>query len=180
MADGFLLDVLVIDEASQVGLLEAGLALSCCRNLVVVGDLRQLLQFGNDAAEGLEPPRPGYDCRRHNILSSMLELYSDIPRTLLKEHYRCDPAIIGFCNKAFYSGELIPYTAAGAEQPMMLRAHGRRDPVFVSTEAAAAPTSVRSTSSSTRSFRPTARTCPAPTSASPRLTDGRSTRSPTH
>lgn len=120
VADGFLLDVLVIDEASQVGLLEAGLALSCCRNLVVVGDLRQLLQFGNDAAEGLEPPRPGYDCRRHNILSSMLELYSDIPRTLLKEHYRCDPAIIGFCNKAFYSGELIPYTAAGAEQPMVL------------------------------------------------------------
>ena len=120
VADGFLLDVLVIDEASQVGLLEAGLALSCCRNLVVVGDLRQLPQFGNDAAEGLEPPQPGYDCRRHNILSSMLELYSDIPRTLLKEHYRCDPAIIGFCNKAFYSGELIPYMAAGAEQPMVL------------------------------------------------------------
>ena len=46
VADGFLLDVLVIDESSQVGLLEAGLALSCCRNLVVVGDLRQLPQFG--------------------------------------------------------------------------------------------------------------------------------------
>ena len=120
MADGVLLDVLVIDEASQVGLLEAGLALSCCRNLVVVGDLRQLPQFGNDAAEGLEPPRAGYDCRRHNILSSLLELYDHLPRTLLKEHYRCDPAIIGFCNKAFYAGELIPYTVAGAEQPMVL------------------------------------------------------------
>jgi AAA domain/Protein of unknown function (DUF2726) len=120
VADGFLLDVLIVDEASQVGLLEAGLALSCCRNVVVVGDLRQLPQIVDDAAEGLEPPRPAYDCRRHNILSSLLELYDDLPRTLLKEHYRCDPAIIGFCNKAFYGGELVPYTAAGAEQAMVL------------------------------------------------------------
>jgi AAA domain/Protein of unknown function (DUF2726) len=120
IADGSLLDVL-IDEASQVGLLEAGLALSCCRNLVVVGDLRQLPQIVGDAADGLEPPQSAYDCRRHNILSSLIELYADaLPRTLLKEHYRCDPAIIGFCNKAFYGGELIPFTAAGTEQAMVL------------------------------------------------------------
>jgi hypothetical protein len=120
IADGYLLDYLVIDEASQVSLLAAGLAMSCCRNLVVVGDLRQLPQIDNDAAEGLEPSGPAYDCRRHNILSSLLKLYPDLPRTLLREHYRCDPAIIGFCNKAFYDGELIPYTVAGAEQPMVV------------------------------------------------------------
>lgn len=36
------LEHFIIDEASQVNLLAAGLALSRCRNVVVVGDLRQL------------------------------------------------------------------------------------------------------------------------------------------
>ena len=27
--------------------------------------------------------------------------------TLLREHYRCDPEIIGFCNKRFYNGKLV-------------------------------------------------------------------------
>ncbi|WP_243277764.1 C-terminal helicase domain-containing protein [Clostridium yunnanense] len=26
-------------------------------------------------------------------------LYEDVPKTLLKEHYRCHPKIIDFCNK---------------------------------------------------------------------------------
>jgi hypothetical protein len=121
IADGYLLDYLIIDEASQVDLLVAGLALSCCRNLVVVGDLRQLPPIPHDAAADLVPPRPAYDCRQHSILSSLAELYGDdLPRTLLREHYRCDPAIIGFCNKKFYQGELIPYTTSGAERPMIV------------------------------------------------------------
>jgi AAA domain/Protein of unknown function (DUF2726) len=121
IANGYLLDYLIIDEASQVDLLVTGLALSCCRNLVVVGDLRQLPPIPRDAAADLVPPRPAYDCRQHSILSSLAELYGDdLPRTLLREHYRCDPAIIGFCNKKFYEGELIPYTTSGAERPMIV------------------------------------------------------------
>lgn len=51
-----------------------------------------------------------YDYERHNILSSLIELYGDtLPRTMLREHYRCDPAIIGFCNKKYYGGQLIPF-----------------------------------------------------------------------
>ena len=107
--DGHLLDYIVIDEASQVDLLAAGLALARCRNLVVVGDSQQLPQISRDAAAGLEPPGPAYDYREHSILlRRYLELYPDVPRTLLREHYRCDPAIIGFCNKAFYGGALTP------------------------------------------------------------------------
>jgi hypothetical protein len=121
IADGHLLDYLIIDEASQVNLLLAGLAMSCCRNLVVVGDRRQLSPIPLDAAAHLVPPRLAYDCREHNLLSSLAELYGDdLPRTLLREHYRCDPAIIGFCNKKFYDGELIPYTTNGAERPMIV------------------------------------------------------------
>lgn len=119
VAGGRLLDYLIIDEASQVDLLTAALALASCRNLVVVGDQRQLPPIVKEAA-GLVPPRPAYDVGR-NLLSSLAELYGDdLPRTLLREHYRCDPAIIGFCNKSFYGGELIPYRIAGGERPMIV------------------------------------------------------------
>jgi hypothetical protein len=121
IANGYLLDHLIIDEASQVDLLAAGLALSCCRNVVVVGDLRQLPHIANEAADGLVSPKPAYDYREHNILSSLTHLYrDDLPRTRLREHYRCDPAIIGFCNKAFYGGELIPFTTSDAKRPMIV------------------------------------------------------------
>jgi very-short-patch-repair endonuclease len=120
IADGYLLDYLIIDEASQVNLLLAGLAMSCARNVVVVGDQRQLSPIPISAANGLMPPVPAYDCQ-HNLLASLSELYgADLPRTLLCEHYRCNPVIIGFCNKKFYGGELVPYTSSDAEQPMIV------------------------------------------------------------
>jgi very-short-patch-repair endonuclease len=120
IADGYLLDYLIIDEASQVNLLLAGLAMSCARHVVVVGDQRQLPPIPLDAASGLMPPVPAYECQ-HNLLASLSELYgTSLPRTLLCEHYRCDPVIIGFCNKKFYGGELIPYTSGGAERPMIV------------------------------------------------------------
>jgi hypothetical protein len=120
IADGYLLDYLIIDEASQVNLLLAGLAMSCARNVVVVGDQRQLPPIPVDAAEGLMPPAPAYECQR-NLLASLSELYgASLPRMLLREHYRCDPVIIGYCNKKFYEGELIPYTTCGAEPAMIV------------------------------------------------------------
>jgi AAA domain/Protein of unknown function (DUF2726) len=122
VAEGYLLDYLIIDEASQVNLPLAGLAMSCARRVIVVGDQRQLPPIPINAANGLTPPAPAYDCQR-NLLGALSELYGDgLPRTLLCEHYRCDPVIIGFCNKKFYRGELIPYTSAsaGAGRPMIV------------------------------------------------------------
>jgi hypothetical protein len=121
ISDGYLLDYLIIDEASQVNLLLAGLAMSCARNVVVVGDQKQLPPIPVEAAADLTPPIPAYDCRQHSLLSSLSELHgADLPSALLREHYRCDPVIIGFCNKKFYEGELIPYTTSGAERPMIV------------------------------------------------------------
>lgn len=116
--DGYLFDYLIIDEASQVDLLAAGLALSCARNVIVVGDLRQLQHIPvMGAARRARPaPAPSYDYGRHNILSSIIERFGAvIPRTMLREHYRCDPAIIDFCNRKFYGGQLIPYTKSDPE-----------------------------------------------------------------
>jgi hypothetical protein len=49
-----------------------------------------------------------YRYSSNSFLSSLCQLYPNIPQTLLREHYRCDPLIIGFCSKQFYNGELIP------------------------------------------------------------------------
>jgi AAA domain/Protein of unknown function (DUF2726) len=120
IAEGYLLDYLIIDEASQVNLPLAGLAMSCARRIIVVGDQRQLPPIPIAAANGLTPPTPAYDCQR-NLLAALPELYgAGLPRTLLREHYRCNQVIIGFCNKKFYRGELIPYTSAEAERPMIV------------------------------------------------------------
>ncbi len=115
---GRLLDYLIIDEASQVDLLAAAIAMACCRNLVVVGDLAQLPFIDNLKKKKDQPPppispAPVYDYQSHSILSALSELYGEtLPRVMLREHYRCDPSIIGFCNKKFYREELIPFTSS--------------------------------------------------------------------
>ena len=124
LPEGYLLDYLIIDEASQVDLLSAALALKHARNVIVVGDLRQIQHIADKAACDSSPPAPSpaYDYQQHNILSSLIALYGDaLPRTMLQEHYRCDPAIIGFCNKKFYDGQLIPFTnSVPGSQPLRI------------------------------------------------------------
>lgn len=117
---GRMVDYLVIDEASQVDLLAAGTALARCRNVVVVGDLRQLPHIP-DVREPAPAPAPAYDYREHSILSSIIELYGEhLPRRILREHYRCDPQIIGFCNRKFYDDELIPFTRSTLDSAPMV------------------------------------------------------------
>ncbi|MGO4188436.1 AAA domain-containing protein [Pseudarthrobacter sp. TAF60_1] len=120
---GFLLDYLIIDESSQVDLLAAGLALACARNVIVVGDLQQLPHIPQrGASERSRPaPAPEYDYGKHSILSSMIERFgAGLPRTMLREHYRCDPAIIDFCNRKFYGGQLVPYTTSDPENKALV------------------------------------------------------------
>ena len=40
-----------------------------------------------------------------------MKLYKEeLPKTLLSEHYRCHPKIIGFCNEKFYDDKLVIMT----------------------------------------------------------------------
>lgn len=108
-------DYLIMDEASQVDVAAGALALNCARNAVIVGDLKQLPNVVDDKKEetsnavfmhyGIEE---GYRFSTNSFLSSLCKLLPDVPSTLLREHYRCHPLIIGFCSKQFYDGELIP------------------------------------------------------------------------
>ncbi|MFC9434916.1 AAA domain-containing protein [Nocardia sp. NPDC057030] len=105
-----LLDYLIIDEASQVDLVTVSPVLACARNLIVVGDLEQLPPVTTDLAAAPPAPDPVFEYRR-SVLSSIIERFNDqAPRVMLREHYRCDPDIIEFCNRKFYGGKLIPYT----------------------------------------------------------------------
>lgn len=108
-------DYLIMDEASQVDIAAGALALSCAKNAVIVGDLKQLPNVVDSQTEevvsavfakyGIDE---AYRYSTNSFLSSICKLYPKIPQTLLREHYRCDPLIIGFCSKQFYNGELIP------------------------------------------------------------------------
>ncbi|MGN0022321.1 MAG: AAA domain-containing protein [Sphingobacterium hotanense] len=65
--------------------------------------------------------KESYRFSRHSLLSSLLELFPNIPKTLLKEHYRCHPKIIEFCNKKFYNNQLIVHTDfSGERQPLLV------------------------------------------------------------
>lgn len=115
-------DYVIIDEASQVDVATGALALSNAYNAVIVGDGKQLPNVVTDStaavAEKLfsvfELPC-GYDFAKCSFLKSVCKIIPNAPRTLLKEHYRCHPKIINFCNQKFYGGELVIMTKDSGE-----------------------------------------------------------------
>ncbi|OMD31822.1 hypothetical protein BJP48_14585 [Paenibacillus odorifer] len=123
-----LFDYVIIDESSQVDLVTGALALSCCKRAIIVGDTKQLPQIvsmeiekkvGCAASANIDE---AYNYFQHNLLSSMLALYGDdIPKVMLKEHYRCHPKIIQFCNQKYYNGDLITFTTEeDTEVPLLI------------------------------------------------------------
>ena len=122
----FLFDYLIMDEASQVDVSTGALALSCAKNVVIVGDKKQLpnvvTTLDKKKAEQIFSEykiNPAYDFSSHSFLSSLEELISDIPQTLLREHYRCHPKIINFCNQKFYDNQLLIMTNDNNEKDVL-------------------------------------------------------------
>ena len=119
IAPGAVLDYVIIDEASLQDIVPGILPLGCAKNLIVVGDNRQLPHI--PVALGLRAPAEAYDCEHYNLLDSCIAVFQDaLPRTLLKEHYRCHPRIIQFCNQQFYDNALVPMTEDKGEAPLRL------------------------------------------------------------
>lgn len=116
--EGFLYDYLIIDEGSQVNIVTACIAFACAKNVVLVGDKMQLPHVvKSDDILPLKEIFAGYSLPKeieyssHSILDAVTEMYGKLlPSTLLNEHYRCDPQIIGFCNKRFYDDSLVIQT----------------------------------------------------------------------
>ena len=122
----YIYDYLIVDEASQVDLATGFLALSCARNIVIVGDLKQLPNvLKQNVKEECQTIWQKYSLddmycfTKHSLLSSALEVWKNVPVTLLKEHYRCHPKIINFCNQKFYNGDLVIMTKDGGESDVL-------------------------------------------------------------
>ena len=60
-----------------------------------------------------------YNAVTHSFLQSCVEIFRDAPVTLLREHYRCHPKIIEFCNQRFYNGELVAMTTDKGEKDVL-------------------------------------------------------------
>ncbi|MCR4726223.1 MAG: DUF2726 domain-containing protein [Clostridia bacterium] len=124
---GYLFDYLIVDESSQVNMASALLSMQMAKNIVVVGDTKQLPQIDDESFKERNSDllrkynvKQAYSYYGNNIMSSFLSLYGNrIPKQLLKEHYRCDPNIINFCNEEFYNNELIVYKEKSADPKTM-------------------------------------------------------------
>lgn len=125
ICQGVPFDYLIMDEASQVDVAAGALAMNAARNAVIVGDEKQLpnvVTIDDEIAADMLLRKYDipvqYDFSKYSFLSSLHALLPDIPSTILREHYRCSPAIIEFCNRQFYSGALIAMTKEG-EKPSL-------------------------------------------------------------
>lgn len=119
IANGYLFDYVIIDEASQQDLIPGILCFGCAKNVIVVGDRKQLSHITTNT--NLNAPDQYYDCAKYSLLDSVCEVFgADVPKTLLKEHYRCHPKIIQFCNKQFYDDKLIPMKEDHGEDALTL------------------------------------------------------------
>lgn len=125
---GHVFDYLIMDEASQVPVESAALAMKCAQNVIIVGDLKQLPNIiTDDVKEKVEPINKTYkiddkyNCLANSFLSSIIKVFPKAPQTLLREHYRCAPMIINFCNQKYYGGELVIMTdSAEDSMPMQV------------------------------------------------------------
>ncbi len=127
LAENVVYDYVIVDESSQVDLATGVLALSCAKQTVIVGDLKQLPNVvDSTTAENTDQIFKNYDIpepyrySNHSLLSSVTEVFPKVPKTLLKEHYRCHPKIIDFCNRKFYNDQLIILSEGQTEREPLL------------------------------------------------------------
>ena len=115
-------DVLIMDEAGQCAPEVAVGALAFARKAVFVGDTKQLQPLGNlpgqmvndlvkqaGMATGALPrefsPNGGSAMAIAQRAAAVTDQSDDAGMTLLY-HYRCHPAIIGYCNELLYGGKM--------------------------------------------------------------------------
>lgn len=120
-------DYVIMDEASQVSIETGALALTCARNAVIVGDTMQLPNVVTEEdrvkLDGIFAEykvAPGFNSAKYSFLHSVCAILPNVQQTLLREHYRCHPTIINFCNQRFYGGRLLIMTEDHGEKDVMM------------------------------------------------------------
>ena len=123
--DNVVYDYVIMDESSQVDIATGALAMSCAKNMVIVGDTNQLpnvvdkhTEIRADVIFNQYNLSKGYRFT-NSFLQSVLEVMTNVTQTMLREHYRCHPKIIEFCNQKFYRGNLIIMTEDHGEKDVL-------------------------------------------------------------
>ncbi len=118
-------DYIIMDEASQVDIPTGALALSAGQNAVIVGDLKQLPNVVTEEVANCTTEifsryniSQGYSYK-NNFLQSICSVLPNVPEVLLREHYRCHPKIIEFCNQKFYQNQLLIMTEDHGENHVL-------------------------------------------------------------
>lgn len=116
-----LFDLLIVDEASQCDLPSAFPLLARAKRAVVIGDDKQLIHvtpLRPEAEQALAVEHGlgaeelvNYSYRDVSLFTRARHIVTDrSAMTLLDEHYRSHPLIIGFSNHRFYGGRLSVFT----------------------------------------------------------------------
>ena len=120
-------DFIIMDEASQVSIETGALALTCARNAVIVGDTMQLPNVVTEEDRmklntifNEFNVAQGFNSADYSFLQSVCAIIPDVEQTLLREHYRCHPTIINYCNQRFYGGNLLVMTEDHHEGNVMM------------------------------------------------------------
>ncbi len=95
-------DTLIVDEAGQMSLADVIAISRCTRNLVLVGDPRQLAQV----VQGTHPDGAGCSALEH-LLGDDITIPAD-RGVFLDSTWRMCPPVCEFVSRAFYSGLLLP------------------------------------------------------------------------
>ena len=124
--NNFKYDYIIMDEASQIDVVTGTLALSSAKNAVIIGDEMQLENVVTPENKLKDENvfkefsiNNSYCYSLNSFLKSVKNIIPYAPNTLLREHYRCHPKIINFCNKKFYNNQLIIMTEDHNEEDVI-------------------------------------------------------------
>lgn len=108
-------DVVIFDEASQIPPWDAIGAIARGRQVVIVGDSKQLPPtrfFDRQSDDDGQPPEDGELIELESILEEAVA--SGLPQLSLRWHYRSrHESLIAFSNHHYYNGDLRTFPAAG-------------------------------------------------------------------
>ncbi len=113
-------DLVILDEAAQIGQLEAASALSRAHRAIICGDPRQITYRSYLSKESFERAAFGHrtdaDWLQPQSRSTFDVAAAQVPIHVLDEHFRSVPQLIGFSSKNFYEDNLQITTRTPANE----------------------------------------------------------------
>lgn len=118
-------DMTIMDEASQCNNAVSLVPILRGKSLMLVGDPQQLNpvilldSLVNDKLKKKYGVADEYDYCKNSIYKTFLTCDAVSDEILLHNHYRCNPAIIGFNNKKYYNSQLHVLSQSKEQQPLL-------------------------------------------------------------